>query len=93
MPSTDDSPLFPTSPPCNSDVESLETGILLSLGFSTCWCVRVFSGKVTFHPSLKAKMLFLVSFGVFHPQSHSFFSLSIEFSLCFLRYFNIHPAG
>lgn len=41
----------------------------------------VFPGKVAFHPSLSAKPLFLISLGVFLPQSHSFHSLSIEFSL------------
>lgn len=70
---------FPS--PCNRDAESFSNGIFLSLGFSTCWNERVFPGKVTFHPSLSSKPLFLISLGVFLPQSHSFHSLSIEFSL------------
>lgn len=52
----------------------------MSLGFSTCWNERVFPGKVTFHPSLSAKSLSFISFGVSLPQSHSFHSLSIEFA-------------
>lgn len=68
-------------PSCSCDAESFGNGILLSLGFSTCWNELVFPGKVTSHPSLSAKPLFLVSLGVFLPQSHSFHSLAIEFSL------------
>lgn len=80
LPSTDDSLIFfPSS--CNRDAESFSNGIFLSLGFSTCWNKCVFPGKVAFHPSLSAKPLFLISLGVFLPQSHSFHSLSIEFSL------------
>lgn len=69
------------SPSCNCDAESFGSGILLSLGFSTCWNELLFPGKVTSHLSLSAKPLFLVSPGVFLPQSHSLHSLSIEFSL------------
>lgn len=69
---------FPSS--CNCDAESFGSGIFLSLGFSTCWNEQVFPGKVTSHPSLSAKPPSLVSLGVFLPQSHSFHSLSTEFS-------------
>lgn len=68
-------------PSCNCDAESFGSGILLSLGFSTCWSEQVFLGKVTSHPSLSAKPLFLVPLGAFLPQSHSFHSLPTEFSL------------
>lgn len=66
---------------CNSDTESFGDGILLSLGFSTYWSVHVFPGKVTFHPSLEAKTVFLVSFGVVLLQSHNFFPYVSNF-LC-----------
>lgn len=62
MPSNDDSP-----PPLLlvSDAAGFGAGTLLSLGFSTSRSVRLFPGKVTFHPSLHAETLSCFSWDFF----------------------------